>query len=46
MLRKITLKYTKLTEEDYKKHWKDDLWLTAEEALRYGVIDEISNQII
>ena len=46
MLRKITLKYTKLTEEDYKKHRKDDLWLTAEEALRYGVIDEISNQII
>lgn len=46
MLRKITLKYTRLTEEDYKKHKKDDLWMTAQEALKYGVIDEISTEII
>ena len=41
MLRKITLKQTGLTEDDYRKHRKDDLWMTAEEALKYGVIDEI-----
>lgn len=46
MLRKITLRYTGLTEEDYKKHKKDDLWMTAQEALKYGVIDEISSEII
>lgn len=46
MLRKITLKQTRLTEDDYKKHRKDDLWMTAEEALKYGVIDEIIEELV
>lgn len=46
MLKQHTLKYTKITEEEYKKHKKDDLWMTAEEAVRYGVIDEILEEIL
>ena len=46
MLRKITLKQTGLTGDDYKKHRKDDLWMTAEEALKYGVIDEIIEELV
>jgi ATP-dependent Clp protease protease subunit len=46
MLRKITLKQTGFTEDDYNKHRKDDLWMTAEEALKYGVIDEIIEGLV
>ena len=40
-LKAHTLKYTKLTEEDYEKILKDDYWLTAEEAVEVGIVDEI-----
>lgn len=46
MLKEITLKQTNITENIYEKHKKDDLWLTAEEALNLSVIDEISNELI
>ena len=46
MLRKITLKQTGFTEDDYRKHRKDDLWMTAEEALKCGVIDEIIEGLV
>lgn len=46
MLREHTLKHTKITEEKYKKHKKDDLWMTAEDAIKYGVIDEILTEIL
>ena len=46
MLRKTTLKQTGLTEDDYRKYRKDDLWMTAEEALKYGVIDEIIEGLV
>lgn len=39
-----TLKYTKLSEEDYAKIQKDDYWLTAEEAVEKGVADEIAKE--
>lgn len=42
-LKAITLENTKFTEKFYNSHAKDDLYLTAEEALKYGVIDEIVN---
>ena len=35
------LKYTKLSEADYSQILKDDYWLTAEEALEKGIVDEI-----
>lgn len=40
-LREHTLKYTKLTIEDYEKILKDDYWLTAKEAIEVGVADGI-----
>lgn len=46
MLKKLTLKNTKITEDEYKKHRKDDLWFTAEDALQKGVIDEIATKLI
>lgn len=46
MLKQIILKKTKITEPEYKKHKKDDLWFTAEDALNKGIIDEIATQLI
>ena len=43
-LKKHTLKYTNLTEEDYEKILKDDYWLTAEEAMEKGIVDEIATK--
>lgn len=43
-LKNHTLKYTKLTEEDYNKIQKDDYWLTAEEAIEKGVADVIMSK--
>lgn len=40
-LKKHTLKYTKLTEEDYERILKDDYWLIASEAIEKGIVDEI-----
>lgn len=46
MLKDLVRKNTKLTSEDYEKYKKDDLWLTADEALKYGIIDEIATELI
>jgi len=40
-LEDITLKYTKITKEQYREIHKDDYWMTATEALNDGVCDEI-----
>ena len=45
MLKKFVLDRTKFTENDYDSFKKDDLWLTAEEALKYGVIGEIATEL-
>lgn len=45
-LKNHVLKYTKLTEEDYEKILKDDYWLTAEEAIEKGIVDEILKEMI
>lgn len=45
-LKKIVLANTKITEEFYDKHSKDDLWLDAEEAIKYSVVDEIITEIV
>jgi ATP-dependent Clp protease protease subunit len=41
ILKKITIDNTKIKETKYDKHRKDDWYFDAEEALKYGVIDEI-----
>ena len=45
-LKDIVLKYTKISEEKYKEIQKDDFWLDANEALEYGVCDEIAKEFI
>lgn len=45
-LEKVVLNKTKITEEEYERHIKDDWWMTADEALSYGVIDEIVKEFI
>lgn len=45
-LKKVVLEYTDITEEDYEKHINDDWWFTAEEALEYGICDEITKELI
>jgi len=42
MLKNVTLKYTKMTEEFYESIKKDDFWMTAEEAYKLGACDEIA----
>ena len=39
--KKYVLTHTNMTEETYDKYNDDDYWMTAEEALEYGVIDKI-----
>ena len=46
MLKELTLKYTKFTPEFYEEKKRDDLWLTAQEALDLGVCDEILEEFI
>lgn len=45
-LKQVVLQNTKITEEEYDKHIKDDWWLTAEEAIEYGIADEIIEELI
>lgn len=45
-LKEITLKYTKITPEQYTEHQRDDWWMTTEEALKLGVCDEIAMEFI
>lgn len=40
-LKDIILDKTKFTEEEYQSFKKDDYWLMADEALKYGVCDEV-----
>lgn len=46
VLKKIVLKHTNISEEEYQEIKKDDLWLLANEALKKNVIDEITEVII
>ncbi len=40
------LAHTKITKEEYEKHQKDDWWFTAEEAIKYGICDEIAEVLV
>lgn len=45
-LRQIVLDNSSISEEEYEKHIKDDWWLTAQEAVEYGIADEILTEFI
>lgn len=40
-LKNHVIENSEITEEIYDKHIKDDWWLTPEEAIEYGICDEI-----
>ena len=40
-IKQIVINSTKITEDDYESHRKDDWFFSVEDALRYGIIDEI-----
>ena len=40
-IKEYVLSHSKLTEKEYKKLDRVEAWLTAEDMLRYGLIDEI-----
>ena len=44
-LKKLVLEKTSISEEMYEKHKKDDLWLLADEALKYNIVDAILTEI-
>lgn len=46
LLKQITIEKTKIDEREYNMHKKDDLWLTADEALEKGIIDEIATELV
>ena len=45
-LKQIVLDYTDIDEDEYNKHKKDDWWITAEDAINYGIADEIAEGFI
>ena len=45
-LKQIVLDYTDIDEDEYNKHKKDDWWMTAEDAINYGIADEIAEEFI
>ncbi len=44
-LKAHTLKFTDIDEHTYDLHIKDDWWMTAEEAIQYGICDEIATEV-
>lgn len=45
-LKQIVLDYTDINEDEYNKHKKDDWWMTAEDAINYGMADKIAEEFI
>lgn len=45
-LKDIVLENSNITEEEYEKHIKDDWWLTAKEAIQFGIADQILTELI
>lgn len=45
-LKQIVLDCTNIDEDEYNKHKKDDWWMTAEDAINYGIVDEIAEEFI
>lgn len=40
-IEKFVYKHTKIDSDTYKQHQKDEWYLTAKEALKYGLVDEV-----
>lgn len=45
-LKEVVLEKTKISEEFYSEIQKDDYWMTTDEAMKLGVVDEIAEGFI
>lgn len=45
-LKQLVLDYTKISEEEYEKIKREDIWYDATEALEKGIIDEIAEEYV
>lgn len=45
-LKDVVLNHTKVSEEEYQKIKRDDVWYLAEDGLKKGFIDEIAEEFI
>lgn len=45
VIREHVLKHTKLSKQEYKKRAREEFYMLAEDALKYGVIDQIVTDI-
>ena len=41
-MKNIVLEKTKITNDEYESHINDDWWISTDEAIRYGIADEIA----
>lgn len=45
-LKQLVIEKTNIDQEKYEQHKKDDWWMTDNDALYFGVIDDIATEII
>lgn len=45
-LKQLVLDYTKISEEEYEKIKREDIWYDTVEALEKGIIDEIAEEYV
>lgn len=41
-MKNIVLKETKITDDEYESHINDDWWISSDEAIRYGIANDIA----
>ena len=46
MIKEIVMQNTKITDEQYQEHIKDDWWFTAKEAIEVGICDTITDHFV
>ena len=45
-MKDIVLEFTEIDDATYEEHRRDDWWMTAEEAMELGVVDEIAEGFV
>ena len=40
-MKNIVLEKTKITNDEYESHINDDWWISTDEAIRYGIADDV-----
>ena len=45
-LKQHVINNTGITDKEYEKHKKDDWWMTADDGVKYGCVDEITKELM